>query len=119
MTKTIREAQPGDEAIILGFIKELASYEKLSHEVIATKEHLRRTLFAAQPKAFALIAEVDGEPVGFALYFFNYSTFIGRHGLYLEDLYVRESMVEEGRHTMRVIEAARESSRTRRAVDID
>ncbi|MBL4619837.1 MAG: GNAT family N-acetyltransferase [Marinicaulis sp.] len=92
MTKTIREAQPGDEAIILGFIKELASYEKLSHEVIATKEHLRRTLFAAQPKAFALIAEVDGEPVGFALYFFNYSTFIGRHGLYLEDLYVRESM---------------------------
>ncbi|NOX95490.1 MAG: GNAT family N-acetyltransferase [Alphaproteobacteria bacterium] len=92
MTKTIREAQPGDEAIILEFIKELASYEKLSHEVIATEDHLKRTLFVSQPKAFALIAEVDGEPVGFALYFFNYSTFIGRHGLYLEDLYVRESM---------------------------
>jgi len=92
MTKTIREAKLGDEAIILGFIKELAAYEKLSHEVIATEDHLRRTIFVAQPKAFALIAEVDGEPVGFALYFFNYSTFMGRHGLYLEDLYVRESM---------------------------
>ncbi len=92
MTKTIREAKLGDEAIILGFIKELAAYEKLSHEVIATEDHLRRTIFVAQPKAFALIAEVDGEPVGFALYFFNYSTFMGRHGLYLEDLYVRESV---------------------------
>jgi GNAT superfamily N-acetyltransferase len=92
MTITIRDAAPGDEAIILGFIKELAAYEKLSHEVIATTDHLQRTLFAQHPKAFALIAEVDGEPAGFALYFFNYSTFLGRHGLYLEDLYVRENL---------------------------
>lgn len=91
MSLAIRRAKPGDEALILGFIKELAAYEKLSDEVSATPDHLTRTLFAEHPKAFALIAERDGGPVGFALYFFNYSTFLGKHGLYLEDLYVRES----------------------------
>jgi GNAT superfamily N-acetyltransferase len=91
MSVSIRAAKPGDEGIVLGFIKELAEYEKLAHEVIATTEHLTKTLFADNPKAFALIAERDGAPVGFALYFFNYSTFLGKHGLYLEDLYVRES----------------------------
>ena len=91
MNITIRRALAGDEGLILSFIRELATYEKLSHEVVATEEHLGRTLFCDAPKAFALIAEEDGEPVGFALYFFNYSTFLGKHGLYLEDLYVRES----------------------------
>lgn len=91
MSVSIREAKPGDESVVLGFIKELAEYERLAHEVAATPEHLTRTLFADNPKAFALIAERDSAPVGFALYFFNYSTFLGKHGLYLEDLYVRES----------------------------
>jgi len=90
MNASIREAAPGDEPIILGFIKELAAYEKLDHEVVATAAQLHRTLFAKSPKAFVLIAEMDGRACGFALYFFNYSTFLGRHGLYLEDLYVRQ-----------------------------
>ena len=91
MSLTIREAKPSDEAVILGFIKELAAYEKLEHEVTATPEDIARTIFAENPKAFSIIAEWDGAPVGFALYFFNYSTFLGKHGLYLEDLFVRES----------------------------
>ncbi len=90
MSAVIRRAAPGDEAIILAFIRELAAYEKLEHEVIATESDLKSTLFCDHPKAFALIAEDDAGPCGFALYFFNYSTFLGRHGLYLEDLYVRE-----------------------------
>ena len=89
MSLNIRKAAAGDESVILGFIRELADYEKLSHEVVATPEHLARTLLCDHPKAFALIAELDGAPVGFALYFFNYSTFLGKHGLYLEDLYVQ------------------------------
>lgn len=89
MSLSVRKAAPGDEALILGFIRELADYEKLSHEVVATPAHLTKTLFCENPKAFALVAELDGEAIGFALYFFNYSTFLGRHGLYLEDLYVQ------------------------------
>ncbi len=91
MTIAIRNAQPGDEATILEFINSLASYEKLSHEVVATTDLIGKTLFGEAPKAFALIAEQDKRPVGFALYFFNYSTFLGRHGLYLEDLFVPET----------------------------
>lgn len=95
MTVAIREAKPGDESLILSFVKELAEYEKLAHEVTASEKELTDTLFAHEPKVFALIAERNGAPVGFALYFFNYSTFLGKHGLYLEDLYVRET--ERGR----------------------
>ena len=91
MSLTIRQAVKGDEAVVLGFIRELAAYEKLSNEVTAKPADLTRTLFAPDPKVFALIAEADGEAIGFALYFFNYSTFLGKHGLYLEDLYVREA----------------------------
>lgn len=91
MSLTIRQAVKGDESVVLGFIRELAAYEKLSSEVTATPGDLTRTLFADDPKVFALIAEADGEAIGFALYFFNYSTFLGKHGLYLEDLYVRET----------------------------
>lgn len=88
MALTIREAVPGDEALILQFIGELAAFEKLAHEAVASEGDLSATLFADNPKVFALIAEANGEACGFALYFFNYSTFLGRHGLYLEDLYV-------------------------------
>lgn len=91
MSLTIRSAAAGDEALIHGFIRELAIYEKLEHAVVATPADVKRALFGADPKAFAIIAEWDGEPCGFALYFFNYSTFVGRHGVYLEDLFVRET----------------------------
>lgn len=84
----LRAATPADTDTILRFIRELAIYEKAEHEVLSTPEHLQRTLFAPQPSVFGLIAELDGAPVGFAVYFFNYSTWQGQHGLYLEDLYV-------------------------------
>lgn len=106
MSVLIRKAQPGDESVVLGFIRELAEYEKLSSEVSATPEHLTRTLFAEAPKVFALIAERDGRPIGFALYFFNYSTFLGMHGLYLEDLYVRETERGTGAGTALLAELA-------------
>ena len=84
----IREAVPGDEGIILEMIKELASYEKLLDRVTATEEILRDSLFQRK-KAQALLAEYEGVPAGYALYFYNFSTFQGKPGVYLEDLYVR------------------------------
>lgn len=91
MTLTIRQAVKGDGRLVLSFIRELAAYERLEHEVVADLSAIDQTLFAVDPKVFALIAEWEGEPCGFALYFFNYSTFLGRHGIYLEDLFVSES----------------------------
>ena len=93
---TIREAIPGDEAAILGFIRELAEYEKLLHEVVATEADLCEALFAENSVAHALITEVDGQPVAFALYFYNFSTFAGRKGIYLEDLYVQPDFRGKG-----------------------
>ncbi len=87
---TIRVAGVEDAPLILSLIKELAEYERLSHEVIATEEQLGRTLFGERRGAEVLIAEWEGEPEGFALFFHNYSTFLARQGIYLEDLYVRE-----------------------------
>ncbi len=86
---TIRAAGRSDVALIFAFIRELAAYEKLSEEVVATEDTLAATLFGPHPAAEVLIAEVDGGPAGFALFFFNYSTFLGRPGIYLEDLFVR------------------------------
>lgn len=77
-----------DLPTILHLIRALADYERLSHEVVATEDSLRAALFGEQPGAECLIACVHGEPVGFALYFHNFSTFLGRRGLYLEDLFV-------------------------------
>ena len=91
MTFSLRKAAPGDAPLILDLVKGLAEYEKLSHEVVATLDDVERSLFVDDPKVFALIAEADGIPCGFALYFLNYSSFLGRHGLYLEDIYVLES----------------------------
>ena len=85
----IRAALEEDAPLILQLIKELAEYEKLSHEVVATEDSLRRALFGQRRFAEALIGEVEGEPAGFALFFHNFSTFLGRPGIYLEDLYVR------------------------------
>jgi GNAT superfamily N-acetyltransferase len=86
---TIRFALTGDCATILGFIRDLAEYEKLAHEVVADEAALRTTLFGVRPAAEVLIAEVGGEAVGFALFFQSYSTFLARPGMYLEDLFVR------------------------------
>lgn len=85
----IRPATPADVPLLLGLIRELADYEKLTHEVVATEEQLRQTLFGPTPCAEALIGDVGGQPAGFALYFQNYSTFLAKPGLYLEDLFVQ------------------------------
>jgi GNAT superfamily N-acetyltransferase len=98
---TIRPADPGDVPLILRFIRELAEYERLAHEVVASEDGLRETLFGPRPYAEVVIAEVGGEPAGFALFFHNYSTFLGRPGMYLEDLYVRPEM--RGRGTGRAL----------------
>lgn len=89
MSLTIRSAVPGDAGLVLGFIRALADYEKLAHEVEATEAAFDTALFGDSPRVFAEIAEWDGEPVGFALWFYNFSTFLGRHGIWLEDLYVQ------------------------------
>jgi GNAT superfamily N-acetyltransferase len=85
----IRAATPADVPLIFALIGELAEYEKLSHEVVATEQQIRATLFGDRAVAEVVIASLDGTPVGFALFFPNYSTFLGRPGLYLEDLFVR------------------------------
>lgn len=86
---TIRAATAADTATILGFIRDLAAYEKLSHEVVADEDRLRATLFGPRPAAEVLIAERAGAAVGFALFFQSYSTFLAKPGLYLEDLFVQ------------------------------
>lgn len=85
---TIREATVDDAVLILRFIRELAEYEKAQHEVTATQADIEKTLFSTDSTTHALICEVDGQSSGFAVYFFNYSTWLGKNGLYLEDLYV-------------------------------
>ena len=85
----IRFATAEDTPLVLWFVRELAEYGKLSHEVVATEEDLRESLFGARPFAEVLLAFVEDEPVGFALFFHNFSTFLGKPGVYLEDLYVR------------------------------
>lgn len=88
MSVTVRPAVPADAALIFGFIRALADYEKLLHEVTTTAEEVAGHLFGESPRVFCDIAETDGAPVGLALWFYNYSTFRGRHGIYLEDLFV-------------------------------
>jgi GNAT superfamily N-acetyltransferase len=91
MSLVIRDAAPADTALVFSFICELAEYERLAAEVVATEQGVARALFGERPRVFALIAEWEGAPCGLALYFFNFSTFAGRHGIYLEDLFVRAS----------------------------
>lgn len=92
----LREAEAGDAALILGFIRELAAYEKLAHACVANEESLRQWLFSPTPKAYCVIAEWEGKPVAFALYFYNFSTFLGCPGIYLEDLFVRPEYRRKG-----------------------
>ncbi len=88
MTIRIRSAVPSDAALILRFIEALADYEKLRHEAEATEADLVRDLFGPNPKVFAELAFSSDRPVGFALWYYTYSTFQGRHGIWLEDLFV-------------------------------
>ncbi len=92
----IRQASIADTEIILQLIRELAIYEKLEHQVNASKELICKNLFEDNHKAYCLIAEYDGVPVGLAIYFYNFSTFLGKPGLYLEDLFVREEFRGKG-----------------------
>jgi GNAT superfamily N-acetyltransferase len=86
----IRPAEERDSALLLDLIGELAEYERLAHEAVGTEELIRRHLFGERPAAEAVIAEVAGEPVGFALFFTTFSTFLTRPGIWLEDLFVRQ-----------------------------
>ncbi len=89
MSLVIRPATPADATLVFALIGELAEYERLAHEVKASQADIAAILFGPSPRAFCDIAELDGEAVGFALWFYSVSTFEGRHGLYLEDLFVR------------------------------
>ncbi len=88
MPLTIRRAVKADTALVLEFIIRLAEFERLFDEVTATEADIETALFGAEPRVFCEIAEMDGKPVGFALWFYTFSTFQGRHGIWLEDLYV-------------------------------
>ncbi len=104
----IRPATPADAEQILAFILELAEYEKLAHEVVATLDDVERTLFSGErPDAEVVIAEWDSKAAGFALFFPNYSTFLARPGLYLEDLFVRPSFRGRGIGKALLIQLAR------------
>lgn len=93
---TLRRAGKDDVGLILELITDLARYERLEHQVVASKADLERTLFGAKPCAEVLIAEAGQQPAGFALYFQNYSTFLARPGIYLEDLFVKPQFRGQG-----------------------
>jgi GNAT superfamily N-acetyltransferase len=96
MTIRIKPASPADTPIILQLIRELAEFERLLHEVQATEEQLGEQLFGARPAAEVVIARMGDEVAGFALFFHNFSTFLAKPGLYLEDLYVRQKFRGQG-----------------------
>ena len=96
MSLEIRRARPDETGLVLSLIRELAEYEKLSHEVDATEAMIGAALFADHPRLFCEIAEWSGEPAGFAVWFINFSTFSGRSGIYLEDLFVRPACRGKG-----------------------
>jgi GNAT superfamily N-acetyltransferase len=93
---TLRFAQPADAELILQFIRELADYERLSQEMVADVAALRDSLFGRRPCAEVVIADCDGQPAGFALFFTSFSTFVGKPGIYLEDLFVRPAFRRRG-----------------------
>jgi GNAT superfamily N-acetyltransferase len=93
---TIRPAEAADVPLILSLVRELAEYERQPHAVCATEADLLRDGFGPRPHFYCIIAEWEGQPAGFALYFYNYSTWEGRPGIYLEDLYVRPAFRKRG-----------------------
>ncbi len=100
MELTIRPATKQDTALILSMIRELAEFEKLAHEVMATEEMLQKSLFSDGANTNVFVAEAHQKPVGFALTFFNFSTFLGIKGLYLEDLYIKPEFRGKGYGTI-------------------
>ena len=96
MTVEIRPALPGEEALVHGFIRKLADYEKLLHEVVATEQDIGEALFGPAPRCHCDLAFWQGEAAGFALWFYNFSTFAGKAGIYLEDLYVEPQLRGRG-----------------------
>ena len=96
MSLAIRSARPGDEALVFGFVRKLAEYENLLGEVTAGEADMREALFGATPRCHCELAYWDGAPAGFALWFYNFSTFAGKAGIYLEDLYVEPELRGRG-----------------------
>jgi len=96
VTLSIRPAAPADATLIFALVCELADYENLQSEVAATPEAIAAALFKPEPRLYCELAEWDGEPAGFSVWFLNYSTFRGRHGLYVEDLFVRPQLRGRG-----------------------
>jgi diamine N-acetyltransferase len=92
----IRTARPADARLIYSLVRELAEYERLADQMDSTEQQVAAALFAPQPQVFCHLAEWDGQSAGFALWFLNFSTFRGRHGLYLEDIFVRPSLRGKG-----------------------
>jgi GNAT superfamily N-acetyltransferase len=103
---SVRPATREDVPLVLALIRELAEYERLAHEVVATEAALGEHLFGPRPAAEVLIGECDGEAVGFALYFGNFSTFLARPGIYLEDLFVRPAFRGRGLGERLLVELA-------------
>jgi GNAT superfamily N-acetyltransferase len=93
---TIRPARPGDEALVFAFVRKLAEYENLLGEVTASEADMREALFGTTPRCQCELADWDGAPAGFALWFYNFSTFAGKAGIYLEDLYVEPELRGKG-----------------------
>lgn len=96
MSLAIRRARPGEAGLVLSLVRELAEYEKLLHEVVASEADIDAALFGDSPRLFCEIAEWEGEPVGLAIWFLNFSTFSGRSGIFLEDLFVRPAQRGNG-----------------------
>ena len=96
MSLAIRSAMPKDSALIFSLVHELAEYETLTHEVDATEQAIAAVLFSPSPRVFCDIAEWDGTPAGFTTWFLNFSSFRGRHGLFLEDVFVRPQFRRRG-----------------------
>jgi GNAT superfamily N-acetyltransferase len=96
MSLSIRRARSDEVGLVLALVRELADYEKLLHEVVATEAQIAQALVGKDPRLFCEIAEWNGEPAGFAAWFVNFSTFAGRHGIYLEDLFVRPHLRGKG-----------------------
>jgi GNAT superfamily N-acetyltransferase len=109
----LRVAAPGDVGLIVDLVRELAAFEKLSHEVVADEAMLAAALFSDAPRVFCTIADYGDEPAGFLLWFYTFSTFRGRHGIWVEDLYVREPLRGKG------VGAALLTAMARRCVDED
>src|SRR3569623_619414 len=96
MSLSIRPARPGDAALVTQFVRELAEYEKLTHECETTEAMIDDALFSQNPRVFCDIVEWNGEPIGNAIWYLTFSTFTGRTGLYLEDLFVRPAFRGKG-----------------------